>query len=318
MSGNIHHRSCKILPSKWRCLWFIITAFFFPTVIQAAEPAPADSVNILFLGNSFTEDALSAVPHLLKEMLPDKNITVCYSYRGGMLLSQLEKMVIENGNVPIFHTIQNGEHQLSRNVSINQVLASHQWDWIFFQQGSTYSNDPSTYDIIESSLKSKITALLGYTPHWGIHHAKDKTTDADPMGLNRFARQAQACQSLLENGVVETILPSGTALQNLKSVERFMTYGDTGGMERDRGMHLQTGIGMYVESLCFVQWLLDYLSTGLNVEQSEIYPSDKTYYSTNRGQVDGITPQNCSLAKKAARMAINTPAAVTDMNPLDE
>ena len=97
-------------------------------------------MNILAIGNSFSQDALRYLHNIAKS--DNYDLTVVNLYIGGCPLSQHYKNMLEDNKTYLMEF--NGQETLFY-VSIKEALLSRDWDYISLQQVSNQSIDYETY-----------------------------------------------------------------------------------------------------------------------------------------------------------------------------
>ena len=269
-------------------------------------------LKILFIGNSFTYDALSCVKGLLSELMPNYNIVIGVVYNGGESLMGYDEGGMER-TISQYSKLKDGEWSSPAisSLTLRNAVENDDWDVISFQQASVDSVDYRSYqpylsNLInkmyeENSKECKIVFMLT-TPLSGSDH-----------GVANFTNQASAAKDVMKKTSVYSIIPVGTAIQNLRSIPYFQNYGDDGDMMKES--HLQTGIGMFVESLAIVEWLMRFMKEPTKtVYGSTFIPDELTDYYITRGSITGINERNVRLAQQAAILANNDFSVITDMN----
>ena len=295
---------------------------------EPSEEEPINEIKMLFFGNSYTEDILSAIRIVMNEMMPSVNYIFGVYYHPGMVLRQLNDYmdwkvyageVGKEGNWKYWEITKSGLSEEVLGTTPTYALNAQTWDWISMQQGTTDQRDASTYPMA-ATVKSKILAKLSYVPKFAFTHVHNRPIDGN-NGATTFVTQASSTDALLANHTVESIIPAGVALQSLRTVSRFVELGDNEtyhNMTVD-GLHLQNGIGRLVEALVIGKWLSTILHHSVNVEKSVLIGTTKTDYDYNdkRGEVIGIDLKNVTLARKAVTFAMQNPNQITNMNQYD-
>lgn len=298
---------------------------------QTAEPVKPDTlsgdIKILFLGNSFSWDALSVVRKLMAELMPNVKYKIGLFYHSGTVLSQLDGWLNYGSAFPKNETETLFQYYVLTNTTEPYAhcngmtplacVDKDTWDWIFFQQGSQKQNDSSAYYDYVVSCKTKVQNHIDYTPKYGFLQVRNLPKYGED-GDVAFRTQSTQTKRLVDAGVVDSQIPAGTALQNLLSVSRFVDCGEKGYLSVD-GTHLQMGIGELAESLTIVQWIGNILRASVDVTKSTLIPTTASFYTfVNAPKVEiapiGIDEVNCKLARRAAAEAINNPYSITDLN----
>ena len=249
-------------------------------------------LKILAIGNSFSDDALEYVYQVATDAGIEK-ITVGKLYIGGCTLAT-HLANAKSGNSAYDYKINTaGSWVAQGNKSIQFAVESDDWDFITFQQASGYSGIADTYDdlvdLINIVEPLNPSARLAWHMTWayktGSSHADFPKYNNDQMTMYNAIVNAVNTK-ILTNEKIELVIPSGTAVQNVRT----SFIGDT---TRD-GYHLSYGIGRYIASMTFVKAL-----TGLSIDNSVTRPDDVDSY-----ELKAII--------ESVNNAIKTPYAVTN------
>lgn len=274
------------------------------------------TLKILIFGNSYTMDALSCARSLMRELVGAHNIVWGYMYASNSSLYN-HLQYLADGTVKPYYKKGTQIDNVSTSKTMTAMIQDEEWDWIVFQQISSSSNSESTYFPHIDKLIQRCNELATKPVRFAYMHAQDNAnTD---HGVARFNGQASACKSLLTKSCIEEIIPCGTALQNIRTLDTLNTYGDRlnqgTGAANGVGYHLQTGIGQFVESAAFVQWVIRQLGLTTSILGSKIVPDTTSYYSHTRGDtICGITENNTKICRMAALAAVRNPNEITDMS----
>ncbi|MBR2444211.1 MAG: DUF4886 domain-containing protein [Clostridia bacterium] len=262
------------------------------------EPDPTQDWNkdehlkILAIGNSFSDDTTDFVYQVAKDA-GVKKVTVGKLYIGGCTLATHLNNAKNNNYAYDYKINTAGTWVAQGNKSIKYAVESDDWDFITFQQASGYSGIADTYDDL-SELISIVEPLcpdarLVWHMTWaykvGSTHQDFPKYNSDQMTMyNAIVNAVQT--KILTNDKIEIVIPSGTAVQNVRT----SFIGDT---TRD-GYHLSYGVGRYIAAMTFVKAL-----TGLSIDNSTTRPNDIDSY-----ELEAIIA--------SVNDAINTPYAVTN------
>jgi hypothetical protein len=129
-----------------------------------AQQRGNDTLRILAVGNSFSDDAMEYLPALLAD-LEIKDVELARLYVGGCSL-QRHVAFHNKGEAPyIFHLSKAGENrwqQQKGTYSLQQVLSMGEWDIITLQQQSGFSG---IYDSFEPHLGELIAIIKELQPN---------------------------------------------------------------------------------------------------------------------------------------------------------
>ena len=124
--------------------FFLVLSVVFFSVF-AAGAAQKDTVKVLAIGNSFSEDAIEQ--HLSALVRAEGlNVIICNMYIGGCSIERH----VENlrGNKPEYRYRKfdvNGKMTEKWNYTLETVLAEEDWDYVSLQQVSQSSGMPESY-----------------------------------------------------------------------------------------------------------------------------------------------------------------------------
>ena len=202
-----------------------------------------ETIKILALGNSFTQDALAYVPFLFERMNPTYNL-------------HLELACIGGGSLEDHLTYMREDKEYGCNVywpgagvwdgkpRRASELLEQEWDLILFNQRSTQATDYATYDETLPELVAFVTehqrnrSTLG----WLITHALPEKNH-----LTLFEQQCACVQRVYQDYPFDVILPCGTATENARQTSlngisdgKFLTCEDN--------WHLQDGLPCLTEA----------------------------------------------------------------------
>ena len=99
------------------------------------------------------------------------------------------------------------------------------------------------------TLTSLVNGYIGYKPIWGyvLTNPKKSTEGEITYGDTMWGTMCSICQTLVSNGIVDFIVPSGTAIQNGRTNQELDAYGSAGHITID-GAHMEDGIGRLLSS----------------------------------------------------------------------
>lgn len=250
------------------------------------------ALKILAIGNSFSSDAMEYVYQVAKDTGVE-NIVLGNMYIGGCSLATHLDNAKNDKGAYTYYTNSTGTWSSKGGVSIKTAVESDDWDFITFQQVSGSSGLADTYDDLVSLINIveplNPSARLAWHMTWayktGSSHSDFANYNKDQMTMYNAIVNAVNTK-ILTNDKIEIVIPSGTAVQNVRT----SFIGDT---TRD-GYHLSYGIGRYIAAMTFVKAL-----TGLSIDNSVTTPDDVDSY-----ELKAII--------ESVNNAINTPYAVTN------
>ena len=255
---------------------------------------PKKTLKVLAIGNSFSDDAMEH----LAEILVGEGYTdfiLGNLYIGGCTLDG-HKARIDSGAKDYSFRTNTGSGWTTVKESIQYGLAYADWEIITIQQASGSSGIPETYGsmqyIIDYVRKTVDPFVKIYWHMTWAYQGNSGHNEFPKYGKNQMTMYnaiLDTVQTLIVgNWNIEGILPSGTAIQNLRT----SYLGDT--LTRD-GYHLSYDIGRYTAGLVWYKML-----TGEDITDLTTVP--KKY---------GNIALHLSAIKEAVNNAVETPFEIT-------
>lgn len=262
------------------------------------KPITKDTLKILAIGNSFSEDAIET--HLYDmAKADDKYIIIGNLFIGGASLELHLNNVTKNENAYSFRKIDiNGKKTTTPNISISTALKNENWSNISFQQASPFSGIYSTwtsslpglYNYISNNLNNKNAKFI---IHQTWAYAQNSTHD----GFKNYNNNQKQMYNSIIDAVnkasklvkIDHIVPVGTAIQN----GRTSSIGDN--FTRD-GYHLSIPLGRYVAACTWYEALFN---------KSVI---------DNKYKPIGLSELEISIAKNAAHFALLKPNEISKID----
>lgn len=209
-------------------------------------PTDSDTLRILAIGNSFTEDATQYLNQMVEVSGIDPKCLCIYTTTiGGAGFSTW----IDNYNShkTINITRVAGEYDMHAAGSLADVLPL-KWDVIVVQQASdksylwnSYNSLREYVDLLVSQCGNKDVCLV-FQLVWS------HTTSEMPYVLQG---NIACCQKMMKRYGIDVIIPTGTAIQRARNTE----INDNRYLTRDN-WHLNYGIGRYIASCTWFEALL--------------------------------------------------------------
>ena len=298
------------------------------------KEAKKQKIKILCFGNSFTQDSMSYVPMILKNMMPSVELTIGMAIIGGCPLVQ--HLASFTGENQILDAVTYAPKNYAYSKSINgepwtklgsrnpdYMLADEEWDIVTFQQnGEAAFKDWNTYFApfifkLHKSVFDKITRNIKIG--WLLTHGAYASSDED--FLQNWQGTANNAKKMLDVTGTSILFPYGTAVQNLRSTS-LKALGDGSGhnLTADNA-HIQDGIGCMAAAYANALTILKSIGLGKIGVIGETTRVDADFITDNNAQgpnlgtsgVIGVTDNNCYLAQVAAECAIKNPYEVTDL-----
>lgn len=259
------------------------------TLGLSALAAQRDTLRILAIGNSFSQDAIE---QNLWELFDAEGIPVIVGnlYIGGCTLQRHYNNSL--GNIPDYRyrKVVDGVRTDTPGYTLEMGLADEPWDVVSLQQASGVSG---LYDTYQPYLKDLIGFVKARTRD-GVrlvwHQTWAYSADAPHPEFPIYGRNQQVMYAAImyagrraveENGFSQ-VIPSGTAIQNARGT----SLGDT--LNRD-GYHLELTYGRFTAACTWFEAL-----TGHDVTLNPWHPN-------------AVVPATARLCKEAAHKACLNP-----------
>ena len=243
-----------------RC--FLLAFLLVPVCIRAAElPRNPETLRILAVGNSFSNDATTWLPDLL-EGAGIHNVILARLYIGGCSLErhcrEYEKM---DRNYKYYKSTENSWVTVSEKATILDGIGDEPWDIITIQQSSPLSGVPESFDpwterligIIRKHCSNPDVVIVWHQT-WA--YARSSTHRAFPTyGNNQmimYGKINECTDELSRRFDFATVIPSGTAVQNARWSHIIFDGKD---LTRD-GFHLNTGYTRYLAACVWFESLI--------------------------------------------------------------
>lgn len=280
------------------CIIFL--SFLTLSSFTSKAEAPADDdgvVKILAIGNSFSEDAIESYlyPLAQAEGIP---VIIGNLYIGGASLSLHLQNALGNKAVYAYRKINpSGTKTSTPHTSLAAALADEDWDYISFQQASSFSGQ---YDTYEASLPSLFNYVKEHVanPHvkYILHQTWAYAQHSTHKGFANYNRDQAAMYTAIvktaakakDLAAIDLVVPSGTAVQN----GRTSSIGDN--FCRD-GYHLDLNIGRYTAACTWFESIF-----GKSVIGNKYKPVQLSAYEAE-------------IAQHAAHSAVMKPYEITEM-----
>lgn len=267
-----------------------------------------NSIKILGIGNSFTRDAVSYVPYLLRELFPNIHIVIGIIYGGGYSLSDHMNAMTNDRNMTYDKYDYDTNRWTMQNATEKAIIQDEDWDIITLQQNSNNSNNYSTYQPFAGQL---IKNIFNYAKSsvkicWLMTHVKP-VENRDIF----FENMVAAIKKVYEEEPIEYIFPCGLAIENARKtpLDGLGDYHEGGHLIYSDGQHLQEGIPCLIEAYTFTLGVLKLIGKSYkSVFGSTLRVSDEWGVRNNiperNGSCVGVDDeQNYMIAQKCAIMA---------------
>lgn len=270
-------------------------------------------LKVLILGNSYSCDAWSYVPFMLKEYGVD--IILGIYYVAGQGIGDMVTYYNENAWTPsgffVIDTSTDTAWQTkiaSGEVCTHDCVVYDDWDIIAVQQAHTQSGNYAKFGSDVSSLLSLIRADMGdkaWMFGWSINHIA--AADTQEYYISTLNNIRNACEMY----PVDIVFPCGTAIMDAQKNSTLNVYGNN--LLNDDGVHLNEGLPCYIAALANVEALFRKVYPWLSVLGDTTRPTATWLVGKNIPGQQGTSigfgendngETNAYVAQKMAIMAV--------------
>jgi hypothetical protein len=285
--------------------------------------AEKKSIKILSVGNSYAEDAFAYVPFILKDCCPSIDLTFGILYYGGCSLQLHEQHFDTSGDTSYaYRKILPEETKWSTKssgCSIQYALGDDDWDVIVFQQNGANAGTYSTFQPYLNSLIRKFKSILNKPVRFAWHLIEPYDYNL-AESVTRFESYCVTAEKVLNETLCDILFPSGTGLQNARTIASLQSLGDGGNMMHT-SQHAQEGIPCYALALPNALVIADLCGFGASGIYGDTNVPTQTWVTeraipNQNGTSVGATSANCHLAQMAAIMAFKKPLQITNLTEL--
>lgn len=256
----------RTIRSVTRGMLLVAAAAF--ALIFIAAPASArgrdnDTLRILAIGNSFSDDAMEYLPALL-ENLGVRNVELARLYVAGCSLERHIRMYDKDEAAYQYYRSEAGRNRWvksARKVSLRQALREGEWDIVVMQQASGFSGRYDSYQphldrLIAVVRRAQPDARLAWHMTWA--YAEGSThPQFDDYGSDRTRMYNAICDAVQlmtaeHPDTFRYLIPSGQVIESLRLSEVNNPPMD---FTRD-GYHMDPGAGRYALACTWYEVLI--------------------------------------------------------------
>ena len=250
-----------------RNILFVAAATFALIFIAAATAAArnrgGDTLRILAIGNSFSDDAMEYLPALL-DNLGVENVSLARLFVPGCSLERHMRMYRDDEAAYQYYRSEAGRNRWVRAahaVSLREALRDGEWDIVVMQQASGFSG---RYESYQPHLDSLIAVVRRAQPHarlawhmtWAYSSGSNHAQFAD-YGRDRTQMYNAICGAVLQMlaehpDTFRYLIPSGPVIESLRLSEVNNPPMD---FTRD-GYHMDFGAGRYALACTWYEVLI--------------------------------------------------------------
>ena len=193
----------------------------------ASAKTPADTVRILAIGNSFSQDA---VEQYFFELAQDAGIPVIVgnAYIGGC---SIERHVLNSRSGAAGYAYRkvgedgSGERKEYPGRTLEEIIADEPWDYVSLQQASPLSGIYDSYAQWLPELYGYVKERVPEDTQFILHQTWAYAADSDHSGFRNYGNDqmtmyraiVDANEKAAELVGIGIIIPSGTAIQNART-----------------------------------------------------------------------------------------------------
>lgn len=265
-------------------------------ICHARAQDQRDTLRVLAIGNSFSQDAVEQYLHELATAA-GKPMVIGNMYIGGAPLSLHWMNAQGNTAAYSYRKIDASGAKVTReHVSILTALADERWDYISLQQASPLSGRFDSYVAPLSKLYGYLDSATAGNFKFIWHQTWAYAANSTHKGFANYHNdQQEMYQAIMKASAnaqqlvpVDLLVPCGTAIQNART----SFIGDS--LTRD-GYHLDLHIGRFIAACTWFESLF-----GQQAPVDRYYP-------------DQVSEAQADVARQAAHAAVRKPFSLTEI-----
>jgi hypothetical protein len=287
----------------------IFLLILFSLFVGVAGAQVKDTLRVLAIGNSFSEDA---VEQYLWELGQETGVefVIGNAYRGGWSLMSHWKDARSLAADTEFRKVTEGKRVNHGKHTLREIITDEPWDVITFQQVSQEAGRIESYE-------PGLSLMIGYVKglarvdsvRLGFHQTWAYAKDSDHKGFNKYNRNQFLMYSCITAAVDKAMhyhqgdltfyIPSGTAIQNARTTLLAKSRPNEPVVNRELtrdGYHLNYTVGRYIAACTWFEVLTGKSCVGL------------------KSRPKGVIPELALIAQQAAHAAVLSPMTVTPVN----
>ncbi|MCD8172872.1 MAG: DUF4886 domain-containing protein [Alistipes sp.] len=293
------------------------------TMNGGLNPGTTASLKVLFIGNSFTKDAVEHLPGILTAAGADE-VKMIHMYYGGRTIPEYTDGYSTVTDYYCYRSEPGTSAWAApqRGLTIRDVVLEDDWDIVSIQEHTGKSNAwnwtaaekaaiQNLIDLIKADQRNdpRFVYIMSqaYADPSILSYAQSYVlTNNFPSQQEMYRTITAQAEKVLAKTSVEQVIPTGTVLQNLRtsSLQNQMD------LTRD-GYHIDYGISRYAASCAVFESILSAplgnLTMDGNPYRYDVSDTSTTDFSTP------VTDLNAPIALQAARAALASPYTVTDL-----
>lgn len=280
----------------------------FSLIAVVADAHLKDTLRVLAIGNSFSEDA---VEQYLWELGKEAGVTfvIGNAYRGGWsLIGHWNDARTVAANTE-YRKVTDGKRVHMGKHTLREIITDEPWDIITLQQVSQDAGRPESYEPGLSLMIGYVRGVATDSVRLGFHQTWAYAQDSEHKGFAKYNFNQYLMYSSITAAVDKAMrnhqydlsfyIPSGTAIQNARTtvLANTQTKDKTVNRELTRdGYHLNLTMGRYVVACTWFEKLTGKSPVGMKYRP--------------KGMAKGLA----AIAQKAAHAAVASPMAVSPIS----
>ena len=276
-----------------------------------------EELSILFIGNSFTMDAVTHLPGILAAA-GIKKVHMVHMYYGGRVISQYESGWTTSSDYKMYECRPGATAwTVTDNTNLSEVAAGQKWDIVTIQEHTGNKAAWTWSTTAQNNLQSlidKVKAAQGDNVPKFYYILSQAYSDMSKIGQSSQSSVswgssqsgmwdviASFGRKVMENLPFDGIISTGVMLQNLRT----SSVNNSMDLTRD-GYHMDNGLARYGASCAVFETLI-------TPKYNKKLDGNTYTYDVSNTTTTPVTSTNAPIARDAARYAIRSPYVVTQM-----
>lgn len=262
----------------------------------ASKDLAQKKISILFVGNSLTQDAVSYVPWLIRNLYPNLSFKFYMWYNGGYTLAQHYTKFTNNQACEIFSTSEDAINwnNYNNSVTMSDILTTYKFDIVCFQEYFNYKASFTEADLVDfnNCLSYIRTNYSGNFKVATLFHAPLRSNAASVFNVTKTGNEL-----ILKKTPAQTMIAPGVAIYRALSTD-LNSLGDRGGLSPD-GTHTQEGLPCLLQAWVVFMWIMRQLAIPISIENCQLQMTTAIYNTINvpgpnlgSGVIQGTQDQN--------------------------
>lgn len=289
-------------------------------------------INMLVLGNSFSQDAFAYVPKIFEELNTDYVLNLVIGYIGSSDLSDHISAITNNTAydfVDIWDSPSSAWVRYAKGgateKTASQLLALKHWDIIYVQASGSIVSDEMVMTNAVAPAKALLRLLISQLEYGFVYCTGQWLANQDAI-----EKMADAIDLIDSRVGFNDIIPIGTGIANARSNATLAVLGEAGNMLYD-STHQQSGLPTVISAYVIVQYILNMFGImNASIYQSTWMPTTEncieinaykdggmtTPYPMTHGDSVGVTDAYMLAAKQIASIAVRNPYVISDCSQI--